>query len=358
MNDEQTQQLRDFIALVDELEAMPFWQSVASNGLSMSGSEGAMEIDNLDEDQFRSFLLSFRLLIQDNEPTSVRRIWKLVRDHGTDNDLWAGINGPRWMINDFQEREMWPVPGGEELSFLEIRDTFLYGSYAHRKPEHRTRLEEWEAHPDQFALLKLQFMVAIKVIVECARKMANAIQNPGKSTDEDDESPRFDESNENLKDRTSIRLAAAGIKEDPVALEALRKRILLLRELNGFLGELGREDEKGCCSMNTGIEREMLDPEGAVLGGDAGYQGARISFEGTELDPDRSIQFAIGFLDDWRISVKVSSSVLPSEVIDLDAEEGFERVKSVIENHHAKIFDGWPLSDEELATKAETMVQK
>ena len=73
--------------------------------------------------------------------------------------------------------------------------------------------------------------------------------------------------------------------------------------------------------MNTDVGDEMRDPEGAILGGDAGYPGSRVTMNETELDPDRAISFAIGFLDDWRISVRVSSSVLPPEVIDLEAEE-------------------------------------
>ncbi|MFT5469607.1 MAG: hypothetical protein ACI8UO_004729 [Verrucomicrobiales bacterium] len=315
-----------------------------------------MELKGFDEDSFRSFLLTFRLLVQDNEPTSVRDIWSLIKNHGADADLWARVNGPRWMINDFLDREKWPVPGGGEPSFREIKLTFLYGTYAHRNPIYRARLAEWRRFPDRFTLLKLHFVLALKVILESAIEIAEAIKNPSKIREDDKAVPKFDEFPDELKDRSSIRLVTAGVDDNPIALDAIRRRNSLLRELNIYLFELGKEDGKNCSSMNAGIIDEMRDPEGSILAGDAGYEGARIAVNETELDPDRTIRFAIGFLGDWRISVKVCSSILPPVIINLDADGDFLPITREIKRHHSQIFDGWPISQQEIEQKANALL--
>ena len=340
--------------LVAELESMPYWQTSSAKDLSVSGKQGAMKLQNFDEEALRSFLLTFRFLIQDNEPTSIREIWTLIKDHGTDDRLWARVNGRRWMINDFLDRETWPVPGGGELSFREIKLTFLYGKYAHRNPKYRERLARWRQFGDQYALLKLHFTLALRVIVKCAIEIAQAIRNPDQSDESTGRAPELEGFPDDIKDRASIRLVADGVHKDKVAFDSIRRRILLMRELNQFLFNLGRQEGKNWSSMNTATEG-MRDPEGALLGGDVEYRGARLSVGGKEIDPDRAIQFAIGFLNDWRISVRISSSTLQPEFVELDADEPFDRVTETILKHHSKVFDGWLLSEEEVARKAQAV---
>jgi hypothetical protein len=172
--------LREFVDLVGELKSTRFAQLVlALKQISYVHGGGATEGEfaNFDEEECRSFILGCRLLMQDNERTSIRRVWVMFNDKVMRPDWFVKINPPRWMINDYLDRDaIIRAPDGATVTSRLIVETFLYGSYAHYNRVHRQRFKDWEATGHKFAQMKLWFLVALQVVLKNAVPMAAAVE--------------------------------------------------------------------------------------------------------------------------------------------------------------------------------------
>ena len=72
--------LREFVDHVTSLSQFRFASIIVSNErLRLHGTESrAMDFIDLDEDDCRSFLLGIRLLIQDRDGISLKKIWDIL----------------------------------------------------------------------------------------------------------------------------------------------------------------------------------------------------------------------------------------------------------------------------------------
>ncbi len=172
--------LAEFVRHVRGLGEFRFAKAVlAQRGitLQMSPKSPAGEFLNFDEEDCRSFLLGCRLLMQNNDRVSVARVWKTFADKANDDAWFAKINPPRWMLNEYLDRDAeFAAPGGGSVTNLLILHTFLHGSYAHLNRDHRGRFLQWEAHP-QFHYMKLLFLMAVKVLYRCSSEMAVVVSD-------------------------------------------------------------------------------------------------------------------------------------------------------------------------------------
>ena len=172
--------LAEFVRHVRDLGRLRFAKAVLAQPsitLRMSAKLPAGEFLNFDEEDCRSFLLGCRLLMQDNDRVSVGRIWKTFANRTNDDAWFARINPPRWMLNEYLDRDAdFAAPGGRSVTNRVILNTFLHGSYAHLNPDHRKRFLRWEAHP-QFHYMKLLFLMAVKVLYQCSSETAAIVSD-------------------------------------------------------------------------------------------------------------------------------------------------------------------------------------
>ena len=171
--------LQEFVSHVNELIKSRFAQRVLAQPtirLRTKSDWTNAELVNFDEEECQSFLLKCRLLIQDRDGISINRIWSMFKDR-IDDSWWAKINPPRWMLNDYLDAQAL-FEGGSNASVNNrlILETFLYGSYAHLNPEYRKRFKEWQTDPERFYLLKLEFIMALKVLLSSAAKMTLVVE--------------------------------------------------------------------------------------------------------------------------------------------------------------------------------------
>jgi hypothetical protein len=77
-----------------------------------------------------------------------------------------------------------------------------------------------------------------------------------------------------------------------------------------------------------------------------GYAGARQTIKGRDIDPDRCIEILIGHTEDWIPFVSILSSQRdrPIEIVGGTDAALREEVRVA----HNEIFDGWPLSKDEI----------
>jgi hypothetical protein len=179
MSSDLLEDLLTFVSHVQELRQFRFGQKVLARSTVTLRSAGTdqPEFVGLDEEEFRSFLLGCRLLIQNNERISVFNVWKGCEALMGISESFTPINANRWMLNDYLDREAPIVDhNGDSLTNRQILETFLYGSYAHLERAHVARLREWRSVPNQYYPLKLMFILALQVLLKTCGAISEQIE--------------------------------------------------------------------------------------------------------------------------------------------------------------------------------------
>ena len=93
-------------------------------------------------DELDAFVLTLRLIIQDNEPISIRRLTALYETTPEVSVLVERVRGIREGLNKYLDRPSPIVWQGNQVSRRHILDVFLYGGLAH---SHRDKTPEYAA---------------------------------------------------------------------------------------------------------------------------------------------------------------------------------------------------------------------
>lgn len=104
LSTEDIEDLVLFVEHVSELRSSKFAQRVLSpKDITYTWTSGSSrgEFINFDEEECRSFILGCRLLMQDNDRTSIRRVWLMFKDQVKKQEWFMKVNPPRWMLNDY-----------------------------------------------------------------------------------------------------------------------------------------------------------------------------------------------------------------------------------------------------------------
>lgn len=178
--------LIEFVKLVKELNSCRLATLLSQKSITLQHRcdwDNARIID-FDEEDCRSFLLSCRLLIQDNDRISLRCIGKIIEDSGCRHELKSFVNSERFSMNLLLDDYCpFAAPGCGQITNRDVFDTFLWGAYAHRvmNPAMRKRFLDWQADTRQFLSLKLVFLLMLKIILEAASNIGSAIDAELKS---------------------------------------------------------------------------------------------------------------------------------------------------------------------------------
>lgn len=169
--------LREFVSHVESLASCRFSRTILSNeALRLQGTDsGPMDFVDLDEDDCRSFLLGLRILVQNRDGLSLRKIWKILAT-ADDLELLGSINrarSPVFLALDCPA--MFGDPDGNTVSNQLVFDTFLYGCYAHLDKLHRKRFKEWNAS-SSFPFLKLIFLMMVQIVYSQSIEMASIVR--------------------------------------------------------------------------------------------------------------------------------------------------------------------------------------
>lgn len=179
LSSNQLDDLREFVKQVGNLQNSRFGQRVLNKGSISYRSGGAIEgieFVDFDEEDCRSFILTCRLLVQNNERTSIQNIVRIFAEDIADQKWSVRIDPQRWMLNDFlKQNAMVTAPGRQTVTNQIIFDTFLWGHYAHLNRSHQTRLRSWELDPRQFPALKLTFLLILQALMKTTAAMSIVI---------------------------------------------------------------------------------------------------------------------------------------------------------------------------------------
>jgi hypothetical protein len=177
LSDLQRDTLHLYVEMINELEESSLCRNLLSEKTityRFSMKEGLpinQEIVNLDEEHLKAFILTARLLAQDNERCSIRNLSKIFDGALQDHAIWPRFNGVRWKLNDYLDREYPLLVEGDEVTSRYLFEVFLYGHYAHRTKEKELVYKGWEANSVFFPYYKLGFLMSLSVLFSCAHEI-------------------------------------------------------------------------------------------------------------------------------------------------------------------------------------------
>lgn len=175
---QEIEYLSEFVQHVDSLSQCRFASKILSNeALTLRKiDDGPLHFVDVDEDDCRSFLLGVRLLVQDRDGISLRKIWDILACVD-DLDLLKTVNQARAPVFlALDSPAMFADPKGNSITNQEVFDTFMYGGYAHRDKAHSKKFKEWEAS-EQFMSLKLIFLMSVRGLYEGCMDMAQVARD-------------------------------------------------------------------------------------------------------------------------------------------------------------------------------------
>ena len=149
--------LRHFIEKAKDLCNSRYCKSLTETNLSVKiqwkGGKASSQRTGPDEEEIKAFILTLRFFCQDNEPTSLRNMQKMIESLDIDAQFMDDFLSIRNSLNHFLDNidlvpiitisdQTSPMSRGQTPSNREIFDAFMYGKYAHLT-KHEV-VESWE----------------------------------------------------------------------------------------------------------------------------------------------------------------------------------------------------------------------
>ncbi len=168
--------LRLFNEKAAKLHSLSFTRQVFSEqvGYRLNISHGRMRWSRFgpNAEAIDAFCLTIRFFVQDNEPTSFRRL----------SDAYAFLYSQAFVdratVDEYEQaRALFtvlhePIPltpviyQGHSYSPWEVFDVFLYGGLAHSNPKKRAVYDRWQAEPLLFLVMQHTFVRTLAQIVK------------------------------------------------------------------------------------------------------------------------------------------------------------------------------------------------
>ncbi|SRR6266567_348290 len=119
------------------------------------------ELIEPDEDEFRSFLLTFRLFISEQEPVFLNRIFSICHKCLNDDEIRNNLKEARksWMKIQ-QHSGFHIIINGKEHTAAEVCDMWINGKYFHNDFQPQEKLRQ--ASLDEFLAYRLHFLFFIE----------------------------------------------------------------------------------------------------------------------------------------------------------------------------------------------------
>lgn len=160
-----------FLQKVDELGRTRLIERTTQIGYTLKYDQTAgmsFESREPDEEDLRSFLLTFRRFVAQGDPVNIGRIHNIADRRVTSDDLRRHLREARehWR-RDVQVGGMSLVFNGKQISPEYVADLFINGHYFHDEPDKRAKLVSL-TEPLEYLLVRHHFL---NFIVDGARQV-------------------------------------------------------------------------------------------------------------------------------------------------------------------------------------------
>lgn len=175
----QTQKAIEALTLfnekTDKLVSSGFLRYLSENGLKVTfrlvGEGESVESTLPDQESVEAFVLNIRFLIQDNEICSIRNLAELYRTLPLPVELRKEFDSTRNELQKYFASTGSLHISGEDLTYGNVFDTFIYGYLVHTNPPKREIYDRWMKREPIAAHLKLEFYSCLVNFLNCILRM-------------------------------------------------------------------------------------------------------------------------------------------------------------------------------------------
>jgi hypothetical protein len=122
-------------------------------------------LEQFDQDEIDAFMLTYRMLTQDNDRYSVRNLAKLYEQPWVDEEVRRRLAEARDEIRVLMESDSKVDFGQGWLQTREIVDVVTYGELAHSNSEKEQLFKEWTSNPSQAAMIWVEYMGTLRILM-------------------------------------------------------------------------------------------------------------------------------------------------------------------------------------------------
>lgn len=131
-----------------------------SNELSLGGKITSW-VPDFDEGEVDAFVLTYRVLTQNNDRLSISKIAQIYHREWMHPDAVKNFDEARQYLNDYLGSAATIEFGAHQVSIREIVDIVLYGGLAHSNKKKEKVFEAWTSNPAMSGLIWVEFLAAM-----------------------------------------------------------------------------------------------------------------------------------------------------------------------------------------------------
>lgn len=119
-------------------------------------------VEDFDRDEIEAFVLTFRMLTQDNDRYSIRNLAKVYDGDWVPEEARVRLVQARTDIKDYLAQQEALFRYDRTLSTGEVLDVVIYGGLAHSNVKKERTFKAWTSNPTQAALVWAEFIAALR----------------------------------------------------------------------------------------------------------------------------------------------------------------------------------------------------
>jgi len=168
-----------FTEKAEELMESSFAQYILSNNVArltiLIDREGFSIGEPLpDMDSLKAFVLTFRFFVQDRDQISFRALENILDDPDISIEWKQGYLQIRQEINNFLNSKVTITSDGEQPTYRQVQEGFLYGSLAHLNK--REIFSKWKADFGTYKFRQHDFRLSLLKYLEAISKLNKLCQ--------------------------------------------------------------------------------------------------------------------------------------------------------------------------------------
>jgi hypothetical protein len=128
-------------------------------------------VENFDREEIEAFVLTYRILTQQNDRYSVRRLVDVYKSTWVEEDGRRAFEEAREEINEILESSTKMDFGDGAVSVRLLVDVLVYGALAHSDASKERQYKAWTENPTMAAAAWIEFMGALLAVMRIFRHM-------------------------------------------------------------------------------------------------------------------------------------------------------------------------------------------
>ena len=119
-------------------------------------------VPQFEQDEIDAFVLTYRMLTQNNDRLSLARVSKVYEKDWMPNEASVRFREARKHLNDYLNSASAMELGSHQIAILEVVDIVIYGGLAHSNAQKSQIFNSWKANEGISGLMWVEFQAAMR----------------------------------------------------------------------------------------------------------------------------------------------------------------------------------------------------